>query len=398
MSLLVRQMLRPSPGGFMNITAQLCRQQNFVNRTLTEQNYCFRNNSLLNYPNGIKSTLPILSSVISVMNFHTTACTERARQSTRIRKRKVYMANKKKKEERLRKNPPPLPYKVQLMLRNKGITETPDSKREIDEKPFPTDDVWDEIFFTWKRHSVEQALAFLRDHYHPTMLDDSSALVNIRVEFDLSTNKKEKYVEPFSKMIPLFHAFERGVVEKSVLVFANTMEDQNAALEAGAKKAGGADLIDDIAKGKVDIIDFDYFIAHDDIALELKPLLGMLRDQYPKKNLGTVGTDMRKMVKTFCNGQMIEMVKPKPIPGTKEDPTFAYCNALIGRLDMKDEEIKDNLETILEGLVEAAPKKTNAFLQRVKIFVDDRIEKFTVHSDLINDKKYKDYVKKAAKA
>ncbi len=54
------------------------------------------------------------------MNFHTTACTERARQSTRIRKRKVYMANKKKKEERLRKNPPPLPYKVQLMLRNKG--------------------------------------------------------------------------------------------------------------------------------------------------------------------------------------------------------------------------------------------------------------------------------------
>ena len=65
MSLLVRQMLRPSPGGFMNITAQLCRQQNFVNRTLTEQNYCFRNNSLLNYPNGIKSTLPILSSVIS---------------------------------------------------------------------------------------------------------------------------------------------------------------------------------------------------------------------------------------------------------------------------------------------------------------------------------------------
>ena len=49
-------------------------------------------------------------------------------------------------------------------------------------------------------------------------------------------------------MIPLFHAFERGVVEKSVLVFANTMEDQNAALEAGAKKAGGADLIDDIAK------------------------------------------------------------------------------------------------------------------------------------------------------
>ena len=111
-----------------------------------------------------------------------------------------------------------------------------------------------------------------------------------------------------------------------------------------------------------------------------------------------MGTDMQKMVKTFCNGQMIEIVKPKPVPGAKEDPTFAYCDALIGRLDMKDEEIKVNLETILGGLMEAAPKKTNAFLQRAKIFVDDRMEKFTIYSDLINDKKYKEYVKKSATA
>ena len=65
MSLLVRQMLRPSPGGIINITAQLCRQQTIVNRTLTVQSYCFKNDSLLNYSNGIKSTMPILSSVIS---------------------------------------------------------------------------------------------------------------------------------------------------------------------------------------------------------------------------------------------------------------------------------------------------------------------------------------------
>ena len=49
-------------------------------------------------------------------------------------------------------------------------------------------------------------------------------------------------------MVPLFHSFERGVVEKSVLVFAKNIEDQNAAIEAGAKKAGGLDLIDDISK------------------------------------------------------------------------------------------------------------------------------------------------------
>lgn len=42
-------------------------------------------------------------------------------QGTRIRKRKVAMANRKKREERLRKNPPPLPHKVILMLKAKRL-------------------------------------------------------------------------------------------------------------------------------------------------------------------------------------------------------------------------------------------------------------------------------------
>ena len=43
--------------------------------------------------------------------FQTTAVLERARKGTRVRKRKVALANRKKKEEKLRKNPPPIPYK-----------------------------------------------------------------------------------------------------------------------------------------------------------------------------------------------------------------------------------------------------------------------------------------------
>jgi hypothetical protein len=31
-------------------------------------------------------------------------------------------------------------------------------------------------------------------------------------------------------------------------------------------QVGGVDLIEDIAKGKVEIIDYDYFLAHEDIA------------------------------------------------------------------------------------------------------------------------------------
>ena len=66
------------------------------------------------------------------------------------------MDNKKKKEDRLRKNPPPIPYKVQLMMRAKGFGSKPIDWRQEDLKPFPVDDAWTEWFHSWKRLSVEE--------------------------------------------------------------------------------------------------------------------------------------------------------------------------------------------------------------------------------------------------
>jgi len=343
--------------------------------------------------------LPVLSNVFSAVSLHTSATVERARQSTRIRKRKVYLANKKKKEEKLRKNPPPLPKKIQLMLRAKGFGSEPLTWRQADEKPFSTDDVFDEQWNTWPRLQLSEALDCLREHYHPTMLDEPNGIVNVKIEFNMSTGKKDRYKESFNKMVPLFHAFERGVAEKSIVVFAKNTVDQEAAIQAGAQKAGGSELIEDIAKGKVEIIDFDHFICHEDILIELKPLLGVLRDQFPKKNLGTVGTDMTKLVKTFSNGQLINVqTANEQTLGYEKDPSYAHCTAMIGRLGMPNDQIIVNFETLLEGLMETAPaagkKKDGGFLTRAQLFIDDRLKcKFSVHHDLIADKKYKDNIK-----
>ena len=38
-----------------------------------------------------------------------------------------------------------------------------------------------------------------------------------------------RYMEPFSKMVPLYHPFERGVAEKTILVFAKNEETLNVA-------------------------------------------------------------------------------------------------------------------------------------------------------------------------
>ena len=43
---------------------------------------------------------------------------------------------------------------------------------------------------------------------------------------------------------------------------------------SGATRVGGLELVDDIAKGKVDVAEIDHFIAHEDMMTELKPLIG----------------------------------------------------------------------------------------------------------------------------
>lgn len=380
MSSLVRQVLKPSWVNASRTAISQC------------QNKTYQNNAQVSSP-PLFTVMPLHTS--AMMELQTTAVVERARQSTRIRKRKVYMDNKKKKEDRLRKNPPPIPYKVQLMMRAKGFGSKPIDWRQEDLKPFPVDDAWTEWFHSWKRLSVEEGLECLREHYHPTMLNNPNGVLWARIEISMAGAKQDRYIEPFSKMTPLYHPFERGVAEKSIMVFAKNEASIQEALDAGAHKAGGLDLVEDIAKGKVEIIDYDYFLAHDDIGNELKPILGILREKFPKKPNGTVGTNIEKLVRTFQNGQLVEVKKPKQTLGYKDDPSFGFCEVMIGRLDMPDEHIAVNLNILLETLLENAPaKKAGGFFTRIQFFMDGYLKnKFTVHHKLVKDKKYADHLK-----
>ena len=84
---------------------------------------------------------------------HTTASLERARPGTRVRKRKQVLRDIKAKAERLRKNgPPPIPHKVELMLKSKGLWGPPKPLRELDaDLPFPKDDVYFAQDYAYKR-------------------------------------------------------------------------------------------------------------------------------------------------------------------------------------------------------------------------------------------------------
>jgi len=337
--------------------------------------------------------LPSLN--VHVCALHTSNVVERARHSTRLKKRKQDLANKKKKEERLRKNPPPIPKKVKLMLISKGLGSKPQPWRKSDTRPFPEDSAWCEMFHTWNRQEVGEAVECLREHCHPTMLNLPDTIVWAKLEFNLQMSKKDKYMDGFTKMVPVYHPFERGVAEKVILVFCKTPEEMKAAEEAGAAKAGGTELIDDIVKGKTDVADYDHFLATQEIAAELKPLIGILRDKFPSKQLGSVSPDIAKLVQTFAHGMQVSVIKPKKTLGFEEDPSYGVAEVQIGRLNQNNDQIRGNLTTLLTTIRENEPKrKTGGFVTRCELYIEGPLKtKFSVIHELVDDERYRTYVK-----
>jgi hypothetical protein len=61
--------------------------------------------------------------------------------------------------------------------------------------------------------------------------------------------------------------------------------------------------------------EIDYFICHEELAANMKPLIGLLRDKTPKFADGTIGSDIARMVKTFGRGMFVDVIKPKPMLG-----------------------------------------------------------------------------------
>ena len=55
-------------------------------------------------------------------------------------------------------------------------------------------------------------------------------------------------------MVPILHPYNENVSPKNVCVFVEGQEEAEEALKSGAFTVGGAELITEIAKGRVDVV------------------------------------------------------------------------------------------------------------------------------------------------
>jgi hypothetical protein len=156
-----------------------------------------------------------------------------ARKGTRDRKiKKKAKAEISKKEEFV-------PYKIKLAKLH--VPEGPRRMVEVN-KPEVVDDVYFTRHFMTKSISLAEAVQFHRETNDPSVYNSPESLISMKVELDMQLQKKNRYMDNFSRILVLPHRFEYQPIRK-VLAFCKTQETQEEAVKAGVDAVGGLDLI-----------------------------------------------------------------------------------------------------------------------------------------------------------
>lgn len=155
-----------------------------------------------------------------------------ARKGTRERKNKKTVKKEVSKKEFI-------PYAVRL-----SKIRPEDGPRRLVEKgkPEAIDDVYHMRHFMTKSLSLADTLQFHRESNHPTVYNCPDAIVTAKIELDMSMEKKNRYLDTFSRLLLMPHFFACQPVRK-VLAFCKTQEIQDEALKGGADTVGGPELI-----------------------------------------------------------------------------------------------------------------------------------------------------------
>ncbi|XP_047001588.1 39S ribosomal protein L1, mitochondrial [Schistocerca americana] len=250
------------------------------------------------------------------------------------------------------------------------------SKRLNDShKPVSSDDVWIGRYYQWRVYDFVEAVQCHRETHHPTMYNVPDAPLFAFIELDMSTDKKTKFVDNFTRVAGIPHPFEHGE-DRSVIVFAKTQEEQKIALEAGATVAGGMELITDIQNGNLSMQDFKYAVAHPSILPELASVRGLFRRKFPNIKNGTLGPDIAEIVKRFAHGICYTASRDE------RELDYGTIEAQIGILTMDPKHLEENFAALLQDVHAARTRKKANFITRTLLTSPPSRERFKIDHGL----------------
>ncbi|KRZ67464.1 39S ribosomal protein L1, mitochondrial [Trichinella papuae] len=226
----------------------------------------------------------------------------------------------------------------------------------------PLDSVWKVESYMPKRYFIKDALALHRELQSPSMYNNPSALLRLRLDLNMTLEKKTKFVEQSKQFIAMPHPFEHGQ-KRTILAFAKDPHIQVIANEAGAEITGGPELVKKILKGVVRIDDIDYSVCHMDMMTEINQLRGVMKRKFPSKKLGAIGNDIAALVNHFRTGIGFEVIQDTI------NPQWGVTNVLIGKLDMPDDDLEENMKAVIEAVYPLRPPTLGPFIERAVLMI-----------------------------
>jgi large subunit ribosomal protein L1 len=174
--------------------------------------------------------------------------------------------------------------------------------------------------------------------------------VDLAVHLNLDTKKAD---QQFRGNFSLPHGTGRAV---RVIAFVDDGEKINAALAAGAVKAGGEDLVNAVSEG---FMDFDVAIATPKMMRfvgKLGKVLGP-RGLMPSPKSGTVTDDIATAVNEFKNGKI-----------EYRSDAAGNVQVSVGNVTFEDSKLSDNISAFLAHVAEHRPSSVKGeFIKNITV-------------------------------
>lgn len=105
-------------------------------------------------------------------------------------------------------------------------------------KSSPLDNVYIRKYHKWPVFTFSEAISCLRETHHPDMYNRPNAKVTISFELNMEMEKKNKFIDNFTRIVAIPHTFDHGE-DRSIAAFVKDPELQLLAKDAGAHLSGG---------------------------------------------------------------------------------------------------------------------------------------------------------------
>ncbi|KRX39162.1 39S ribosomal protein L1, mitochondrial [Trichinella sp. T8] len=220
----------------------------------------------------------------------------------------------------------------------------------------PLDSVWKFQSYMPKRYFIKDALALHRELQSPSMYNNPSALLRLRLDLNMTLEKKTKFVEQSKQFIAMPHPFDHGQ-KRTILAFAKDPHIQVIANEAGAEITVEPLLVDD----HLCAADSERCCSNRRYRLQRLPFG---HDDRDKSTQGSaIGSDIAALVNHFRTGIGFEVIQDAI------NPQWGVTNVLIGKLDMPDDDLEENMKAVIQTVYPLRSPALGPFIERAVLMV-----------------------------